>query len=225
MSWGRHHVHVGDIRYESNDEALGDDAPVPAELEAWIGALIQAEHLGLLVGNGLTTAQTILAGGVPPTMSSAVAISDDALRERVELECARIAEATGRGIPNLEDSLRVSLGIADALRVIGDSRAAELQEAVDAALASLRSSVLEAERAILMGADRVPPSEHQELTANGYLVSLLLTFASRNPTRDRLNLFTTNYDRLIEYGCEVAGLRGSADRAPSLGPVDELGCE
>jgi hypothetical protein len=41
----------------------------------------------------------------------------------------------------------------------------------------------------------------------GYLVSLLLTFASRTPNRDRLHIFTTNYDRVIEHACEVAGVR------------------
>ncbi len=39
------------------------------------------------------------------------------------------------------------------------------------------------------------------------LVSFLLTFASRSASRERLQLFTTNYDRLIEYGCDLAGLR------------------
>lgn len=41
----------------------------------------------------------------------------------------------------------------------------------------------------------------------GYLVSFLLSLAGRSPGKDRVNLFTTNYDRLIEYACEVAGLR------------------
>ena len=33
-----------------------------------------------------------------------------------------------------------------------------------------------------------------------------MSFASRSGTRDRLNIFTTNYDRLIEAGAELAGL-------------------
>ena len=33
-----------------------------------------------------------------------------------------------------------------------------------------------------------------------------MSFASRTGTRDRLNIFTTNYDRLIEAGAELAGL-------------------
>ena len=42
--------------------------------------------------------------------------------------------------------------------------------------------------------------------AEDLLVSFLLSFASRTVTRERLNLFTTNYDRVIEYGCDLAGL-------------------
>src|SRR5690606_14600529 len=38
------------------------------------------------------------------------------------------------------------------------------------------------------------------------LVTFLMSFASRTGVRDRLNIFTTNYDRLIEAGAELAGL-------------------
>ncbi len=34
-----------------------------------------------------------------------------------------------------------------------------------------------------------------------------MSFASRVGTRERLEIFTTNYDRLIEAGSELAGLR------------------
>ncbi len=33
-----------------------------------------------------------------------------------------------------------------------------------------------------------------------------MSFASRTATRDRLHIFTTNYDRIIEVGAELAGL-------------------
>src|SRR5205823_9231741 len=39
------------------------------------------------------------------------------------------------------------------------------------------------------------------------LASFLLSFASRAGTRDRLQLFTTNYDRFVEFGCDRAGIR------------------
>jgi hypothetical protein len=37
-------------------------------------------------------------------------------------------------------------------------------------------------------------------------MSFLMSFASRTASRDRLNIFTTNYDRLIEMGAELTGL-------------------
>jgi hypothetical protein len=40
-----------------------------------------------------------------------------------------------------------------------------------------------------------------------YLVSFLMSFSSRTATRDRLHIFTTNYDRIIEAGAEIAGIR------------------
>lgn len=42
--------------------------------------------------------------------------------------------------------------------------------------------------------------------ALNYLKSFLISFSSRTATRDRLNIFTTNYDRFIEYGCDMAGI-------------------
>src|SRR5690606_28554583 len=38
------------------------------------------------------------------------------------------------------------------------------------------------------------------------LVTFLMSFASRTGVLDRLNIFTTNYERLIEAGAELAGL-------------------
>ena len=51
----------------------------------------------------------------------------------------------------------------------------------------------------------VPAHKYEE--AFNYLVSFLMSFANRPNTRERLHIFTTNYDRYIEAGCDVAGLR------------------
>ena len=47
---------------------------------------------------------------------------------------------------------------------------------------------------------------HKRELAFNTLVTFLMSFASRTGTRDRLNIFTTNYDRLLEAGAEIAGL-------------------
>ena len=46
-----------------------------------------------------------------------------------------------------------------------------------------------------------------------------MSFASRTGTRDRLNIFTTNYDRLIEAGEDVAGLRLIDRFVGALSPI------
>ena len=45
--------------------------------------------------------------------------------------------------------------------------------------------------------------------ALGALQSFLLGFASRSASRERLHVFTTNYDRLIEHGCDESGQRAA----------------
>jgi hypothetical protein len=55
--------------------------------------------------------------------------------------------------------------------------------------------------------------------AFNYIVSFLMSFASRTGTRDRLQIFTTNYDRYIEAGAEVAGLHLLDRFVGSLSPV------
>ncbi|WDZ71815.1 hypothetical protein PWW31_11935 [Vibrio harveyi] len=61
-------------------------------------------------------------------------------------------------------------------------------------------------------------SNKKEDTFN-YLVSFLMSFASRTATRDRLHIFTTNYDRIIEVGAELAGLRLIDRFVGSIAPV------
>lgn len=46
-----------------------------------------------------------------------------------------------------------------------------------------------------------------------------MSFASRTGTRDRLQIFTTNYDRLIEAGAELAGLHLLDRFVGSLAPI------
>lgn len=44
------------------------------------------------------------------------------------------------------------------------------------------------------------------INAFGYLQAFLLSFSSRAASRERLNLFTVNYDRFLEYGCDEVGV-------------------
>jgi len=200
-----HVCRVGDIRYESDEPPEQSDRIRPM-LEPWLSAILQSEHLSLLVGNGLTTAATFLAGGEAPSMASELTISDEALNTIFNSEVIESAEKLGRGSPNIEDFLRIAISLEAGLRIAGDSRADLVSQAIQASLSQLISSILLAESTI-RGGEFPKEDSVTDLTPVGYLVSLLLTFASRTPNRDRLHLFTTNYDRVIEFTCEVSGIR------------------
>ena len=51
------------------------------------------------------------------------------------------------------------------------------------------------------------------------LGGFLLPFGSRAATRERTHIFTLNYDRLVEYGCDLLGLRIVDRFVGTLAPV------
>jgi hypothetical protein len=72
---------------------------------------------------------------------------------------------------------------------------------MEAALREFLISLLKTEAGI------VGATKEKRTQAEGVLQSFLLSFASRAASRERLHVFTTNYDRLIEHTCDLAGLR------------------
>lgn len=201
------------------DLDLGAGAPVPQrdDVEPYLAALLQAEHLNLLVGSGLTTGLAKLAdfdGGAD--MGAELAIADDDLAATIEASATRSAEASGRGAPNIEDRLRTAISAAEGLAYVEDDRSKAIEDAIAAALTTLRASVASTEAAL---ADAVDASAGGAMSLRGLLMTFLGSFAGRAPTRDRLHVFTTNYDRVIEWGAELAGLRTVDRFVGSLEPV------
>jgi hypothetical protein len=94
---------LGELDLGPDDEI--DEAPRRGDLERWVNALVQADHLSLLVGNGLSISMMALAGGEGSTMSMAPA------RES--------AERMGRGEPNIEDWMRSAISAEVGLRTAG----------------------------------------------------------------------------------------------------------
>jgi hypothetical protein len=73
---------------------------------------------------------------------------------------------------------------------------------------------------ILTGENELITAKAEKLEkAFNYLVSFLMSFASRTGTRDRLQIFTTNYDRFVEAGADVAGLHLLDRFVGSLAPI------
>jgi hypothetical protein len=201
------------------DLECGVGSPVPEreQVEPYLAALLQAEHLNLLVGSGLTTGLAHLAGvGGGANMNAQLSIGTEALRGTLEASAAASADRARRGVPNIEDRLRVAIAAADGLRYVEDDRALEIRVAVDSAVGELRASAAGTEAGILASIDAVVAGS---MTLRGLLMTFLGSFAGRTPTRDRLHVFTTNYDRVIEWGAELAGLRLVDRFVGSLEPV------
>ena len=227
--WGKHVVRAGSHFSCDADEPSPEDHR--EQIEPWLSALFQAEHLNILVGSGLTTA-IANAGGA--------AIVDMRPETFQYSYSDKVMEAAGKGAkrlhreePNIEDQVRTineligGLGILASTARTGDGDdgpgldvATALKEwtsALDATLAGLAKKLLATERGIAatLAATDDPASGHVRRLLGGFL----LPFASRTATRERTHIFTTNYDRLIERGCDLLGLRVVDRFVGSLAPV------
>ena len=143
------------------------------------------------------------------------------------------AKRLGRKEPNIEDQARSVIELIGGLRILGGGADAgsgadslrqtaatllqEWESELDDALSSLLKKVLATEHGIhatLATADHRESEQVRRL-----LGGFLLPFGSRAATRERTHVFTINYDRLIEYGCDLLGLRLVDRFVGTLAPV------
>lgn len=198
------------------DLSAGDAVPERDRVEPFLAALLQAEHLNVLVGSGLTTGMAHAAGADStemPDMGARIEVDDLDLVAAIEDKASKSAAAMLRGEANIEDRLRVAMIASEGLGMVDDPRAEQIQTAIEATLTKLLDTVASVEKAIAMGSQS--PVGASTMTVQGLLMAFLGSFAGRTPTRDRLHVFTTNYDRLIEWGADLAGLR-TVDRFVGL---------
>jgi len=214
ISLSRHIYRCGPKEdYDVSDEHLEDTVKLRKFIEPWLTAVFQSEHLSLLLGSGFTSGVAFVAGGKAANMAKCEWTCEDHLKEEVNKYAEQSAKTCGRGSANIEDQLRAAMELEAGLTVMGDARAALWKTEIDKQLKCFMDSILHSERSIR----HVEPSRRDK--ADDLLVSFLLSFASRTATRERLNLFTTNYDRLIEYGCDLAGLHVLDRFVGALSPV------
>lgn len=185
-------------RFDLSDDDLRDTDKFRKHLEPWLTAVFQSEHLSLLVGSGFTCGVALVSGGKSIEMKKCEWHCE--LKDKVDEYAERSAKACGRGSANIEDQIRAAMQLQAGLAVMADGRATAWKDEIDEQLKLFMDSILDSERSI-----RHAKGELKEV-GEDLLVSFLLSFASRAATRERLNLFTTNYDRLIEHGCDLAGL-------------------
>ena len=144
------------------------------------------------------------------------------------------AKSVGRQKPNIEDQIRAVGELIGGLRVlasvadtspgdqefpkIAESLLSEWEPALSEALQSFLQKVLATERGI---GEALSNTQGQDCAdrVRRLIGGFLLPFASRAATRERLHIFTTNYDRLIEYGCDLLGLRLVDRFVGNLAPV------
>jgi hypothetical protein len=212
-----------------NDEMTPDI--LRQRIEPWLTALFQSEHLNLLVGSGLSAAIQESATGQPPRGMGW--ITDlKVCKAEVDSYVAATAKATGRQAGNIEDQIRSINELIKGLEILVapnfplpvpppgsppyrnfNIELVELKKELSRCLKSFSHSVSNGEKLIR---DAVPEKKTE---AFNYLVNFLMSFSSRTSTRDRLHIFTTNYDRIIEAGAEMAGLRLIDRFVGSIAPI------
>lgn len=167
-------------------------------IEPWLTSLFQSEHLSLLAGSGLTHAVHFLAAGKSATGMGTLTLSSH--QDKINAAAEASGKKAGRAAGNVEDQLRVANELLRGLEILGDATATALRADLQAGMLAFAESILKSEAGIATA-----QTDAQERAFNT-LITFLMSFASRTGTRDRLNIFTTNYDRLIEAGAELAGL-------------------
>lgn len=188
-------------------DSFGPDK-LRSRIEPWLTALFQSEHLSLLVGSGLTQALHIMA--TDKTLPGMNKAEFEIFDKEIDQKAKESAKAAGRKEGNIEDQIRVANELLRGLEVIASTKSDDstekqnlllLNDNLDSILDEFANSILKGESGLISA-----NAEKREKAFN-YLVSFLMSFASRTGTRDRLQIFTTNYDRCIEAGADLSGLR------------------
>ena len=170
-----------------------------SRIEPWLTSLFQSEHLSLLCGSGITNAISFLAGaGSGTTMGGATFTN---YKNEIESAAQESAKASGRENGNIEDQIRTANDLLRGLKILGETNKAQtLEQELNSIVSEFAISILKSEKGIAAAV------EEKRENAYRVLVNFLLSFASRTGNKERLNIFTTNYDRLIEIGAELAGI-------------------
>ncbi|MGJ7752475.1 SIR2 family protein [Escherichia coli] len=201
-------------------------------IEPWLTALFQSEHLNLLIGAGLSSAIQKSATGLSPVGMGW--INDlKVCKSEIDEFSTQAAKAAGRDRGNIEDQIRTINELIKGLEILTVLNTPQPENPpppysayrnLKADLGELKGELSrclgEFSKSIIKGEYLIKTAEpaRKEETFN-YLVSFLMSFASRTATRDRLHIFTTNYDRIIEVGAELAGLRLIDRFVGSIAPV------
>lgn len=191
---------IGDCNWLPDDcNGVVNDMIFRSRIEPWLTSLFQSEHLSLLCGSGITNAVSILAGVGNGTTMGKAEFSN--YKDEIESAASESAKASGRDKGNIEDQIRTANSLLRGLKILGKNEdAITLENELNSIISKFANSILESEKGIATA------REEERENAYRILINFLLSFASRTGNKERLNIFTTNYDRLIEVGAELAGV-------------------
>lgn len=187
-----------DIDCFSNAEVDGIDTKIDElrkRIEPWLTAIFQSEHFSLLLGAGLPIGLTYLADVKAQGMDR---IEFENFKDKIKSWADKSALEFGRGSANIEDDFRSAIELLQGLKIQGDADAEKLEKEINGQLDKFIRNIIKTEKEF----NKSP--KYQE--ALNVLKSFLISFSSRTATRERTNIFTTNYDRFIELALDNAGI-------------------
>ncbi|MCI1265108.1 MAG: SIR2 family protein [Saprospiraceae bacterium] len=202
IDWTAKHVLKTNTKLVSTsieEEIIPDD--LKREIEPWLSAIFQSEHLSVLIGSGLTSSVASIAGVKPQEMWRLDLKSE--LADKVKDKADKTALRMNRGEANIEDDIRIALELINGLNIIDDKRVGILSHELNEKLKLFIKSILLTEKEFL---NKLVAEEEGAIRSFNLLKSFVLSFTSRAASRERLNLFTTNYDRFIELACDETGV-------------------
>lgn len=192
IDWSKDHI----LKISNETEYdIADIVRLRGKIEPWLTAIFQSEHLSLLAGSGIVIATTKIAGTTCQAMGR---IEFKKYKDEIKAAADEQAKRYGRGAANIEDDFRAALELYQGLSIAELKEATTIKNEIDEKLYEFIKAILNSESTFIKS---VGVAE-----ALKYLKNFLFSFASRTATRDRLNIFTTNYDRFIEYACDLAGI-------------------
>ena len=206
---GKHLYKVREKRTPQIEKEL-DTERLRKEIEPWLTALSQSEHLSLLIGSGFSLAACQIAKAQENNGMSKIEFS--VFKNQIQNASEQSAKRSVRGDANIEDQIRTANELIKGLEIYCANKNNECDELIQKisqlknelqeGLVNFANQILVSERTIVCSSLKEETKEVSE-----YLMNFLISFSSRSATRERLNIFTTNYDRIIEYSAEIAGIR------------------
>jgi hypothetical protein len=122
------------LRVNARPQDLGAEAPDPGalrkEIEPWLSAVFQSEHLSLLIGNGFPIAVAGRAGATATSMEAPTFAAAHA--DKVVKHAEFLATEARRGAPNIEDHIRSALQLLGGLEVLEDGSVEDWRQALRA---------------------------------------------------------------------------------------------